>query len=92
MMAGNGRNMEQRGVNENKFAFETAVHVCISDKLVQRDAEIQYLLNLLCTSWRLSPSQRRTSKIPPLSWSVCMCNTPIVARQRLGKMCPSFHC
>jgi hypothetical protein len=47
----------------------------------------QSLLNLVCISWHLSPSQRRT-----LSLCVCMCIPPIAARQTLGKVYPSFHC
>jgi hypothetical protein len=27
---------------KNKVAFETEVYVCVSDKLMQQDAEIQY--------------------------------------------------
>jgi hypothetical protein len=33
----------------------------------------------------MSPSQRRTSEIPPINLCVCMCIPPIVARQRLSK-------
>jgi hypothetical protein len=41
----------------------------------------QYLWNLVCISRHLSPSQRRTSYIPPIS----LCVSPIFARQLLGK-------
>jgi hypothetical protein len=41
-------------------------------------------------SWHLSPSQRRTSQIPPISLCVCMCILPpIFSRRRLGKVYPS---
>jgi hypothetical protein len=33
---------DREGVNKNEVEFETEVHVCISDKLVQQDDEIQY--------------------------------------------------
>jgi hypothetical protein len=33
----------------------------------------QSLWNLVRISWHLSPSQRRTSQIPPISLCVCMC-------------------
>jgi hypothetical protein len=44
----------------------------------------------VCISWHLSPSQRRTSWIPPISLCACMCIPPIVARQRLGKVYSPF--
>jgi hypothetical protein len=36
-------------------------------------------LNLVSVSWDLSPSQRRTSSLPSVCVSVCMCIPPIVA-------------
>jgi hypothetical protein len=45
----------------------------------------QFLRNLICISWHLNPSQRRTSWNPPISLCVYMCTSPIVARQRLSK-------
>jgi hypothetical protein len=33
-----------------------------------------------------------TEPIPPISLSVYMCNLPIVDKQRLDKMYPSFSC
>jgi hypothetical protein len=42
-------------------------------------------MNLVCISWHLIPSQRRTSLIPPNSRFVCMCIPPVVAKQRLGR-------
>jgi hypothetical protein len=46
------------------------------------------LLNNNQSLWHLSPSQRRTSLIPPVSLCVCMSIPLIVARQRLGKHVP----
>jgi hypothetical protein len=46
-------------------------------------------LNLWCISWQLSPSQRRTSWIPPISLCARMCIPLIVARQWLGKHVPT---
>jgi hypothetical protein len=48
---------------------------------------------LVCISWQLSPSQRCTSLIPPISLCVCvcvcMCIHPIVARHRVGRHVPA---
>jgi hypothetical protein len=44
----------------------------------------QSLWNLVFISWQLSPSQRRTSQVPPISLRVYMCIPPIVARQGLS--------
>lgn len=40
---------------------------------------------LVCLSWRLSPSQRRTSQIPPITLRMFICVWAIVARQLLRK-------
>jgi hypothetical protein len=50
----------------------------------------QSLWNLVCISWHLSPSRRRTSQIPPNSLCVCtcMCNPPITVWQKLGNDVP----
>jgi hypothetical protein len=45
MMVGYGQNVQERGeAHENKAAFRMEVYVCISDKLVQQYAEIQYYI------------------------------------------------
>jgi hypothetical protein len=44
---------------------------------------------LLCRSWHLSPSQRRTSQIPPTSPCGRIWSPSTVARQRLGKEIPA---
>jgi hypothetical protein len=44
----------------------------------------QSLRNFVC-AWHMSPSQRPTSYILPISLCVCMCIPPIVTGQRLGK-------
>jgi hypothetical protein len=40
---------------KDKVALETEVYACISDKLVQQDAEIQYNIKIvigMCLYWR----------------------------------------
>jgi hypothetical protein len=49
----------------------------------------QSLWNLVCISWHLSPSQLRTSWMPPISLCVCICVPHTVARSRLGKHVPT---
>jgi hypothetical protein len=61
----------------------------------------QSLWNLVCISWQLSPSQRRTSKIPFINQCVCVtllllqsygsvkCIPDFGARERLGKHVPA---
>jgi hypothetical protein len=51
---------------------------------------IKNCIILKCIAWHLSPSQLRTSYISSISLWVCMCIRPVVARQRLTKVCPSF--
>jgi hypothetical protein len=44
----------------------------------------QSIWNLVCISWHMNPSQRRTTQIPLISLYVPKYNAPIIARQRLG--------
>lgn len=62
-----------------------AVFVCVCLPLPTSECLNQYLLNLACISWHLSPSERRTSEIPPIGHCDYMCVPHIIARQRLGK-------
>jgi hypothetical protein len=51
---------------KNKFAFETEIYVCTSDKLTQRDSEIQYYrISLFIINALLFGSQYRRYLIAP---------------------------
>jgi hypothetical protein len=72
-------------LNASTNLYET--WVCIAVPLPPGKNQFAVKINKI--SWKLSPSQRRTSYIPSISLCVYMCILPIVARQRLGKHVPS---
>jgi hypothetical protein len=69
--------------------YHLALYIRVTPPHINFEFQKQSLWNLVCISWHLSPSQRRTSKIPPISLCVCICIPLIVARQRLGKYIPA---
>jgi hypothetical protein len=51
---------------KHEFAFDTEIYVCTSDKLVQRDSEIQYYrISLFIINALLFGSQYRRDLISP---------------------------
>jgi hypothetical protein len=64
--------------------------LCVSaSPLLTFEFRNQFLWNLVRITWHLSPSQRRTSLIPPISLCVYMCISPTITKQRLFKHVPA---